>query len=569
MHGSNSAPVRRMGKVVAGCWRACRTTMLAVLLLPVAATASFDCVQRYREQAPLQSPRFSEQLLVQLQMSEAQAQDWRERWTATLCGDVQARLELTSRLGSGGDGLLALVALIDAGERSPAQLPQAIAAAGLSPAGSATLLRTAYGWMLAVGVRLSVTEAVAHTEWAIGSADPQLAQAGWELRAVFQHPPAVTRRAELLFACADAAANSKPEQAEASCLAYDERMTASTAILRRYFDAASPKARRWLTLWVDRSEPSQRFLLERLPEQTASVQQAILEEALGPLGANPALAIQGALLVLEQALDTPQRRPPAVPIDFSADHGEGVFGWRTYGDDYPFALAAAFDELATYPDASRLMQALAALEHPWLATHAAMWLIGHDQYQAGWHGLRFALEADGLPPATVLRRLVPGVAAAGVLDARRQVFLAVLEDGALGKWNAVANQDFAVLLSDPQIAGRALRRMQAIPARAEALAGVAWQQTSGEAQALLLPELVEEIQAVEWAIRTLNKVDPEKVDHCIDAFAAHRGELWKVIAFGIATETGRVRQARKLAAELADSNWDAVAERARAVLGSR
>ena len=541
---------------------------MALAMLPFAGVAAdapvAACDAAESDHGPVQSRMFAERTLNLIEVVQRGEAEWQALREAAICGDPQARDYLESQVDAGSAGLYSLAALIAAGGRDVTELAAAIGRAGLNSNESSNLLTIAYGWMVGVRAQMLPSRAVAETEWAVRSKDKQLAQAGWEMRAVFQHPEAVEIRAQRLTDCA--AGIIPGINAFDGCVESNERFTASTSTLVQRWGSASPKEREWLTAWAQPNKASQKFLLEQLLNEPPDVQQAILVNALTARSGSGELAIKGALMLLQQALDEPSRRPDAVRIDFTTDYAEGDFGLRAYAERYPSVFQSAFDELVTYPDATELMKQLAALDHPWLATQAGIWLMRHDVGDAGRHGLRYTLEEDALPSAHILRKLAPPIYNGELPASMRALFADVLDRGAMGKWGALAVVDLEPMLSDPAVAAGVVQRITNLPAQIEELAGQFSPNSELRLQFDAVPGLGDELQAGEWALKALARTNPAAVDACIDSYAQASNDVWRAFALNMAKISGRDERAHALALTLVNSKWPAIAEMASKIM---
>lgn len=553
-------------KALRAHWRAALITLALVLPLAVWAAEAPAACDLESVGLPVHSRMLSDHLLEWMEPASGDADLWRSTRASALCGDAQAIARLREEPGNGVTGMLALVTLINLGDRELTELPSALGTSGLSDDHSAVMLSIGYAWMVAEHVTLSVQAAVADTQWAVDSKNPDLSEAGWELRAVFQDPIAVERRGQRL---ADCAAGADAHVASFhGCLTASEQFTASKATVTRRWNDAPPKERQWLTLWAAPTESTAQFFLDQLLQQTQAVQHSIMANALGPHSENPSLAIKGALLLLQQALDDPGRRPEAIAIDFSSDYGEAGFGEKAYGSDYPVVLQAAFDELATYPDVAEPMKRFAALDHPWLATQAGFWLFRHGHGDAGRTALRYTLEADGLPPVRVLGLLVP-INDGELPNAARTLFVDVVLDGMLGKWYALAEDGFKPLLSEPEIVDLLRQRVASIPGRVKRIHGAFKPYQPMQEQMQGIPGLKDEMQALEWVVRALVPTNPAAVDDYIETFASESEDPWQAIAMTLAANTGRSERAQTLAQGLTESPWPAIAAQAKEVLAPK
>jgi hypothetical protein len=476
------------------------------------------------------------------------------------CGNADAIVELESLADSFDYAVSATGALMLAGRRTPDQLLDALGKSSMPAAAKTRLLDTRTGWLANETARSSRERIVRHTSWAMNSTNKSLVRAANDLRALFSDPIVLHQRAERLMACATGPAGD----AGANCLNRSELHTGSLEEIRLRWPNANDREKIWLARWSRHLAENQRFLLDRLPDEAPVVQYEILVESLGNQESGNC-AIQGALVILEQALAVSERRPPAVAIAFNTDFREGYFGVDAYAVEgsYPTHLQAAFEELATYPDAGSLMKGMAALDHPWLATQAGIWLARHGSEQDAWYGLRFTLDEDGLPSDSVLGKLLSYDDE--ISPAIRALFIAAIDYGGTGKWRVFANRRFAALLNDQLVANRVLNRIAHLPAETEAL-GLDTSLNDAIIAPLREERLLKrELRAIYWAALS-NPIDPAAGARYIDALAALDAPLWRLFAMTVATELGEVTRAKKLAVSLLNSGSSKVRAEARRVL---
>ena len=480
------------------------------------------------------------------------------------CGDADAIATLKPFLDQPDTELLATVMLVDVGQRDAMELLGALERAALPLERKADLLEMAADWPSLRKADVSAAAIVRRTEWAFTSGDERLSRLAVELRAMHGDGAAIAGRADRLMACAEL-----PDGGIGSdCLGMHELHTAPRSLIQARWGSATTAQRVWLARWAQRNEELQTFLLANLASEASNVQYAILTEVMQG-GGLPVNAIKAALIVVEQAAIDIQRRPPAIPIDFSSDHRERMFGIAAYeaGENFPLALQVAFDELTTYPDARNVMRTLASLDHPWLATHAGMWLVRHGHAESAMHALRFSIEDDGLPAESVLARTIPG--GDGISPELMELFLASLRTGRLGKWNVFATSPFQSRLEDPAVVEAILTRIAALPERT-ADAGIDVGLDQGFPARIQQQDrdrsFKHETDAFEWAAKAL-KGRPDLLDRYLQAFAANDAPFWRVIAMSMATELGRMEVARTFAPEFADSPLPPLRAAARKVLG--
>lgn len=479
------------------------------------------------------------------------------------CGDEDASAELTllSSQPETGVGLLATAVRVEVSSVPPTQLLKAIAVAEVSETQRAQLLEIASIWLVQLGSEVAPGEVLAATDWTQRSADSDIVHAGQDLRAMYGDQAAAHSRAARLLACATVHGTLGER-----CLAWHEMHTADLSLITSRWPLATPEQKYWLAIWSNRKADSQQFFRKQLPHEDSRMQYQILAEPLGRGGELPYNRILGALVVIEQALEEPERRPPSVSIDFANDYNGGWFGVRAHEADesYPMALQAAFDELITYPDASDLMKELADLDHPWLSTQAGLWLMRHGRFDAAMHGLRYTLEEDGLPPQSILQQLTPS--SNSVPESLNTLFVATVDQGGLGKWKALANEYWSMVANSPQILERIVARGRNLPALVDAVGMSFPPDQDLQASASMDPRFREELDAVQWAAEMMRPL-PDTLDRYINAFATQRSPIWHAIAMAMAYEMGRTEQARLMARELIHvSPWQRVRDQAALIL---
>ena len=481
------------------------------------------------------------------------------------CGDADAIATLKPFLNQPDTALLAAYLLLDAGQLQSTELLHALERAPLPLERKADLLETAADWPVLQNAKTSAASIIRSTEWAIVSGNEKLARLASELRAMHGDDAAITARADRLQACAEI-----PDGGIGmDCLGMHELHTAPFSLIEARWDAASMPMRFWLARWARRAPDNQAFLLERLPAEHSKVQYQILIEAMEG-GETREYAVKAALALIQQAATQPYHRPRAVSIDFSTDYREGMFGIQAYesGEDYPIALQAAFEELATYPyeDAGNAMLTLVLQDHPWLATQAGIWLVRHGQAQLTTHALRYTLEADGLPPESVLSRLHPLSSNDDIPHGTRELFLATIENGALGKWKAFAESPYDTLLDDPGVTETIMVRIARLPSRI-ALEGI---DTTLDENIIKRMEAHREFQyelnAYEWAMRASSQ-HSHLIDRYLRAFEANSKPIWRAFAMAGAMELGRMDVAQRIAPDFIDAPLPQLQAEARKILG--
>ena len=484
-------------------------------------------------------------------------------YALSACGDEDAAAELSllASQSEAGSGLLATAVQVEVSRVRPTQLLEAIAVASVAEAHRAELLEIASIWMVQLGSEVVPTELLAATEWTQRSADSDIARAGQDLRAMYGDQEAENSRATRLMACA-----SLHGMLGERCLAWHEMHTADLSLITSRWPSATPEQKYWLAIWSNRKADSQRFFQKQLPHEDSRTQYQILTEPLGPGGELAYNRILGALVVIEQALDEPKRRPPSVSIDFANDHNGSWFGIRAHEADesYPMALQVAFDELTTYPDASDLMQALADLDHPWLSTQAGLWLMRHGRFDMAMRGLRYTLEEDGLPPRSILQQLTPS--SGRLPESLKTLFVATVNQGDLGKWKALANEYWVKAAESPEVLERIVARGRNLPALLEAMGMSFPTDQDIQASASMDPRFREELDAVQWAAEMMRPL-PDVLDRYINAFATQRSPIWHTIAMAMAYEMGRTEQALLMARDLIHSSpWQRVRDHAKLII---
>ncbi len=459
------------------------------------------------------------------------------------CGDADAIAALQHHATQADTALLAIGALADAGHLHVVEPIRALSKATLPPQRKAQLLALAGEWLAGTGAQVSARDMVQHTAWAVDSGHDELARIGQVLRATHGDTAALAVRREQLLRCA--------RHTHDNCLDPHERHTAPLAQIEPFWEQATIAQRYWLARWSKRVDENQQFLLTRLPHEAPDVQYRILTEAL--LGRETReLAIQGALVLLDHAIVDPAYRPIAAPLAFSQDHRKRFPHSLPYppDGDYGSVLQLAFDELATYPDANVQMEHLARLDHPWLATEAGIWLARHGGEAKAMHALRFTLDDDGVPAASVLKRLLPYDDAVSATTHR--LFLTTLAHGAPGKWNVFAGIPFENLLDDPHVIDLILARIARLPE---------WTTTANfdtridaglPARVEAHPWLDAETRALEWAIAA-SPQELSAASRYLDALSAHDAPLWRMLALAAAQGIGDSERARALAWEFIDS----------------
>jgi len=479
------------------------------------------------------------------------------------CGEDASTRALKSFAELPDTALLATALLADAGQLAAIEVLAPLERADLPLDQKAELLRMIAGWPSMRDGSAPSGLVVERTQWAVNSGNEQLARVANELRAMFGDDNALGERADRLMACA----KRLDGDMGSDCLGMHELHTAPFSVIEPLWDTASMPQRHWLTLWARRTQENQSFLLARLPVEDSKLQYQMLTEVMQGGDSNE-YAIKAALTMIQQAASDANRRPRNLPIDFSHDYREGMYGLAAYesGEDYPLALQAAFDELSTYPfeDAADSMRKLVQLDHPWLATQAGLWLIRNGQADASLEPLRFTLEPDGLPPRHVLSRL--GADGTGSSPYLRELFLRAVADGDLGKWEAFAHKPFDSWLEDPETFDAILARVALLPMTVER-SGINTTLDEGfEARMQSQNALRQELDAIEWAVKTsLNH--PERVDRCLDALSVNEAPFWQAVVLSIAANVGRTDVVKRIAPKFLDSPLPALRDRARKLLG--
>lgn len=495
------------------------------------------------------------------------------------CGDADAIATLKPFLNQPDTGLLAAVMLVDAGQWNAIELLGALERAPLALERKAELLEMAADWPSLRHSEVPAATIVRRTEWAFTSGDEKLSRIANELRAMHGDAAAIAEREERLMSCAEL-----PDGGIGSdCLGMHELHTAPSSLIETSWGSASMPQRFWLARWARRTQDSQAFLLSRLPAEDSKVQYQILIEAMEG-GETREYAVKAALALIQQAATDSSRHPRNIPINFSKDYREGMFGIAAYepGEDYPITLQAAFDELATYPyeEAASAMQALVLQDHPWLATQAGIWLVRHGHARLMQHALRYTLEDDGLPPVSVLNRIHPIASSESTSTCTRELvissgnippgtyelFLSTLENGALGKWKAFAEPPFDTLLDDHGVIEAIMSRIARLPSQI-ALEGIDITLDAGfESRMKAQQELKHELEAYVWAMKASGQ-RPNLIDRYIHTFEANRKPMWQALAMAAAMEFGRKEVAQRIAHDFVDAPLTPLRAGARKILG--
>lgn len=261
--------------------------------------------------------------------------------------------------------------------------------------------------------------------WALTADSPDLRHAAERLLARTGDPQAQTQRVTELLACGAAEGGT-------SCLLPNEYRSAHhSAVEDAWKQALSDPQRALVVLWAARTDANIAFFSDELLSASPGIQYMIFE---GPLQGMPdgARRIALAKALLRQAIDDPAYRPPAIAFDAQADSGDLLAERAFASTDIPFALDAAFNELATLDDEETLAiyAELDELDHPWLSTRAGMARFAHDFQANALHLLRNVLEADGMPAAWVLERIDSGIG----LARHTSLIVAITRNGTSRKW---------------------------------------------------------------------------------------------------------------------------------------
>jgi hypothetical protein len=522
--------------------RVLRTLLLLLIAGSAAASATDDCAAARDPKPPFWASDFSE-----YSGAADPDTDWIELRAAfdqqVDCSAIIALLQ--ARTKRPDTALVATAWLMEIGQRPASDLIAVIRNSTQPDDVRADLLRVTTGLMGQRKETLSPAKANHLVSWAsIGSA--KLARAAQELRAVQQDPVAVLERGQRLLSCAD-----EPKGAAGDCMGWHEYGTAQLPIIERLWTHANTAQRSWLARWSASRDANQQFFAKEILRSDPATQHQIMAGPLGAGGETPVHAIHAALALLEQALADPTQRPARLEIDFAKDDREGLFGIRVYQQQgYPSALQLAFEELRTYPDAHSIMRGLVALDHPWLATHAGLWLLQHGNADDARDALRFTLGADGVPSQHILGRLADALEPSSPIIA--ELVWRAVSDGHAGKWQVFANDRFEALLFSPKLRAALIQRVAQLPANAAA-AGL--DTTSDDGLRKRMNEsraLREEMQAIDWFARTLYKREDKLPDEMVVPLSTQPVEIWQSFAMTFWFQTGDPR-AMNLAAALAES----------------
>ncbi|MFA5685351.1 MAG: hypothetical protein WCZ65_12785 [Lysobacteraceae bacterium] len=409
----------------------CRLLAVAAFAVnvPLAMADSERFCSAYIDLFPLESMQGTELE----NASAAQRQDWDgplEVVQQTACieqGDVVAALE---RAMSVRPSLWATMGLIVHGRRDVADLVAQIPHSTLSQElqlGYLSSLRAAApeAWLLAPTLAKRMHPALA---WALTSDTPAIGQEAQRLLSRTGEPQAQQARVRELMACAEAGT-------ELRCLEHGEGDTGQFPAIADHWERATTKQKIALAQWAAHNEENRQFLAAQLLSAEPWLQLAIFE---GPLRDMPdgVMRLGLAKALLNQALEDPTRRPPAIKFDADADSRDGLLGYRAFGEAYPAGLDAAFGELLTLDDddTRQLYRAFDQLDHPWLTTMAGMSRLNHEPDADALHLLRHVLDEDGLPALHVLEKIDRGPGLASYTP----LVLAIVREGNAEKWELLS-----------------------------------------------------------------------------------------------------------------------------------
>lgn len=247
------------------------------------------------------------------------------------------------------------------------------------------------------------------------------------------------------------------------CLPVELRDTAALADIERIWSQANPAQQAALAMWAGKGKEGEDFFIRQLPGLDSGVQYTVLTQTLSNEHGTAA-RIRGAMIVLQQVLDDPNRRPPRSDLAYTLDANDMLVVLEPDATAFPPVLEEAFVELVTYPDAHALMLGLSKLDHPYLATYASVWLYDHGHDSEAFHGMRFAIDANGIPDLWVLDRLSEDRIAADHALIQR-----ILEHGSDAALITLGPEKLVGALDDPAIRALAINRVIATPAAIRAL----------------------------------------------------------------------------------------------------